>query len=421
MGTRWTLVFVGLVSGMITARYLGPHDRGILALVTSIPAVIWVLSNFGMNQASVYYINKKIYSEKEIGSACLFIPFAISSFIIFFIFLMSQKIIDRFDGLNMYYLVLSLSMVPFLVIQDSFLGLFRSLSLFDIVNVRQIARSFLGLIAVVFLLIYLELELKDLVKCLFVLEVFIAFWILFEVLRRVGLTLKVKTEIFKELCTFGVKSYIQNIIVFIHHRVDVFMIAFYLTSSDVAIYDISTLVGETLLFLPQSVAFIVMPYFVKFSKEDKVGKSLVVAKYSFYISLILSLILVIFGHYLIYVVYGQEYILSYNSLLLLLPGIVFSSFNGVLTPLFTAENKHHLTIKAGLLSLVLNLVLNKFMIPKFGVNGAAISTSISYSIFSASLIIIYKSLFKVKIADLFLFSKEEFQDIYLKFQREIND
>ncbi len=399
---------------MITARYLGPHDRGILALVTSIPAVIWVISSFGMNQASVYYINKNEHSEREVGSACLFVPLIVSTTIILLVWFLKPFFINRLDGLTPYYLSLSLVMVPFLVIQDSFLGLFRSLGLFDIVNVRQIARSFLGLAAVVCFFLYLKLNLGDFVKCLLFIEAFIAFWILYEIIKRVGLTIKVKTVIYKDLCKFGLKSYIQNIIIFIHYRVDVFMIAFFLTSSDVAIYDISTLIGETLLYLPQSVAFIVMPYFVKFSKYDKKNKSSKIAKYSFYTSLILSTGLIIFGYYLIEFVYGNDYILSYNSLLFLLPGLVLSSFNGVLTPLFTADNKHHLTIKAGLFSLVLNIVLNVYMIPNFGINGAAISTSISYSLFSIFLIILYKRLFDVKYSDLFLFTREEFINIFLK-------
>ena len=81
LGAKMVFIFCGFLSGMITARWLGPHDRGTLAVITALPATIWMLSSFGINQANVYYIGKRRFDLSNIISNAFIVPLVVGCFI----------------------------------------------------------------------------------------------------------------------------------------------------------------------------------------------------------------------------------------------------------------------------------------------------------------------------------------------------
>ena len=67
-GTRLIWSGMGVISGVILARWLGPYDRGILALVLLVPSTVLTLVKLGVSQATVYYINRKEASVDQVAS-----------------------------------------------------------------------------------------------------------------------------------------------------------------------------------------------------------------------------------------------------------------------------------------------------------------------------------------------------------------
>ena len=67
-GSRAVWTLLGTISGVILARKLGPHDRGILALVLLLPSTVITLSKLGISQANVYFINRKQVSIEQVAS-----------------------------------------------------------------------------------------------------------------------------------------------------------------------------------------------------------------------------------------------------------------------------------------------------------------------------------------------------------------
>jgi peptidoglycan biosynthesis protein MviN/MurJ (putative lipid II flippase) len=61
----------------------------------------------------------------------------------------------------------------------------------------------------------------------------------------------------------------------------------------------------------------------------------------------------------------------------------------IITRDFTSRNKQAVNIRAGAAALVSNVALNVFAIPALGISGAALATSISYSLAAFMVIIPY--------------------------------
>ena len=78
-GTRLIWSGMGVISGVILARWLGPYDRGILALVLLVPSTVLTLVKLGVSQATVYYINRKEASVDQVASNSVVLAFVLGT------------------------------------------------------------------------------------------------------------------------------------------------------------------------------------------------------------------------------------------------------------------------------------------------------------------------------------------------------
>ena len=99
-----------------------------------------------------------------------------------------------------------------------------------------------------------------------------------------------------------------------------------------------------------------------------------------FVASIPALGILLLGRIAIRIMYGAEFLPSCQALYLLLPGTLAMCVYMILSRYFTSKNKQQVTIMAGIIGLTVNVALNLILIPRFGIAGAAIATTSSYSI-----------------------------------------
>jgi len=86
------------------------------------------------------------------------------------------------------------------------------------------------------------------------------------------------------------------------------------------------------------------------------------------------------GKILIFILYGKEFFPALGPMLYLLPGILsLSLYQFLKTDIYSLNRPGFISI-VSLIMMICNLVLNYLMIPQYGINGAAISSSIYYTL-----------------------------------------
>ena len=64
-GGQLVMMAIGIGTGIITARWLGPHDRGLLQLLVLLPTTLGNFAKLGIPQASVYFMRRRGASPSE--------------------------------------------------------------------------------------------------------------------------------------------------------------------------------------------------------------------------------------------------------------------------------------------------------------------------------------------------------------------
>lgn len=191
----------------------------------------------------------------------------------------------------------------------------------------------------------------------------------------------------RELKNIYIKAlpfFFSSIIGIIYHRIDIFMLGFFKNQSEVGLYVAPYNLYEAFLFIPVAFGNVIFPKLVPLLRRRHfkfVNSNIGVLMYVLLIVMIPILVgLIVFSDDIILLIFGKEYEGSSIVLKIIPIGLIFHSFNNILGRMLYAVNQEKYQVKISILAMLCNVVLNLFLIPKYSIVGASISTILSFLI-----------------------------------------
>jgi O-antigen/teichoic acid export membrane protein len=207
--------------------------------------------------------------------------------------------------------------------------------------------------------------------------------------------------------------YISIIINSLNYRLDLWLISFFEGSNSygnaqVGLYSLAVNFSLFILLYSRLISSVLMPYL---SENDDVQRRKYFAIYSRIIFTTVSVfivLLILFGESLIVFVYGDAFSDSARPFKILLAGMLFTSMSQLFNTMLFSKGSNKIAIVANSGGLIVTLVLDVLLIPRYGSVGAAVATSFSY--FFIFIIYLYYLLAKerIRMAELFLVKKTDF-------------
>jgi len=191
---------------------------------------------------------------------------------------------------------------------------------------------------------------------------------------------------FAEIVRIGVRAEITLILTFLLLKSDVFLITYFLGEEAVGVYGVATNFTDMMQRVPNVASVILFAKVVRGQENSelslRVGQSMVV----FLIGS--AVILVAFGPQLLRLFFPR-YPDAYVPLVWLLPGMLFSGVGSVFNSKLIGEGYPPVTIWAPALALAVNVALNLWLIPVLALRGAALSTSVAYTLWGTAITVSY--------------------------------
>ena len=354
--TKFFLIFIKFAITIFTSRFLGAEGRGIFVLVNQIVGIANTFISISCGEGLIYYLNKSQNYKKKI--------FFITIFLILVFSLISSIILI---SLNIFLLICS----SILVDGDVTLNCLIFYTIGYFLN----------------LIIYFVYFFKITVKKLFY-----------------------KSKDLYKVIKYSSKIHLINFITELEYKIDNFIIVFFLDLKAVGIYSIAVTITQLVFYVTNSINTIVFPYVssnLKIIKKDEVILDMV--KLSFTSTIIILFPLVLAGFYLFPFIFGAEFLESYYIFLILAFGILAESISRVIITWFKGLNKTKELLNISVSCIILNIILNLYLIPILGLKGAAISSVVTYTLRMILILVRFRSFVKFKISKIF---KIEFKQLY---------
>ena len=195
---------------------------------------------------------------------------------------------------------------------------------------------------------------------------------------------------FRELLDYGLKGYLANLLQFFNYRLDALIVNAISGVASVGVYSISVAMTEVIWFVAQAFSTVMFPHVSSVDRRDADRVTPIVSRNVWFITLLGVVAMAILGRWLVVLVFGDAMLPAVTPLLLLLPGTFALSGVKVLTSYLSGIGRpiYATYIAAG--NLVLTVVLDIALIPRFGIAGAAAASSIVYTITAIVTVIIFR-------------------------------
>jgi O-antigen/teichoic acid export membrane protein len=398
--------FAGLLSRLIVAR-LGKEEYGLFTLGFAIFSVSIILALAGMNTGLVRFLSyhrakDDLAKMKNITAtaikACLFLSLGIGCAL----YLSSGAMAKLFfhnDKLIPVIKIFSLA-IPFCVMTELLLSItiaFQEVKYF--IFTLDFTECTVNLILIsVFLM--LGLGLRGVLFAFFLSQV-LSFCLAVYFSKNTPFLFSLKTKIDWELIRYSWPLGLSNIIWVILFGMDTLMLGYFLDTVQVGIYSAAAIVVLLLFMLPHAISILFLPTITNlYSQEKDIGFLYkAVSKWLFYFNLPLAVIIICFSKEIIALLFGPPYLAASQAMVILTLGYLFCSFSFIHWRILWLHKKTLLFFLVNLALLVTNLALNCLLIQRYYLLGAALATTISFSILGFLSAILAHRLSRIRLWD----------------------
>lgn len=375
--TRIALIGIGLVISVIIARILGPEGRGLYAVAMAVAATGIQFGNMGLHASNTYYVAKDRTLLPLLVGNTFFVSFVFSIIVAFaWVLFQIWPILAPVHGTL---LVLALSWIPlglaYMLMQNILLGINEVRAYNKIELVMQIVS--IALIGIAIIFHFVTVEIVFLIGLVTVLVG--AIWAFRRIKPHLSHQLSFSLPLFKDNIQYGIKAYLAAFFAFLVLRADLLMVQYMIGAEQAGYYSIAVSMADMIYLLPVVTATILFPKLS--SIPDNKEKWILSKKVILSASLILALLTAfaaLFSGVIIRLLFGNVYAPAGPAFVWLLPGIYFMGVQSIAVQFLNSLGFPKTIVAAWGLALFINITLNIFAIPRYGIIGASIVSSLSY-------------------------------------------
>jgi O-antigen/teichoic acid export membrane protein len=376
-GTRVLVLVVTFATAVVIARELGPTGRGLYAVAATLGAIGAQVGNLGLHSSNIYYVAK----DRALLPALIGNTLAV---------VLISGLGAAFTGMAFVFwpkgspvhgtlLLLALASVPFglayLLTQGLLLGV-NEVRAYN--NIEWVGKIFaLTLICILALVHGGTVELFFGATLLSVMASFL--WALLR-LRRVSTEPpKLSLAVFRQSLGVGVRAYTIAFFGFLLLRIDLLMVKYMLGATEAGYYSISQVLAENTMMFPVVIGLLLFP---KLSALREREERLQLANKAVLVTGALMLPAVVIAALaaapIISIAFGRNFLPAVPPFAWLMPGTYFLGIETVMVQLLNSDGFPSIIVAAWIADTIVNVAVNFWAIPRYGITGASIVSSVCY-------------------------------------------
>lgn len=370
-------MMISLIVGIVTTRYLGPSNYGLINYASAYTAFFFALSTLGINSVIVKEIIDNPQSEGEVLGTAIFLK-VIASIMSSLMILSVVSIVDKGEYETI--LVVAISCISIVCNAfDTFSYWFHAK-----LKAKCVAGcTFTAYVITSVYKIYLVVTGKNVCYFAFALSVdylVLAIMLMCSYKLNGGQKISVSLKYARDIMSKSHHFILSGLMVSIYAQTDKLMLKGMMNSTEIGYYSTAVSLCNIWCFVLIAIIDSFYPSIVESYSEDKAlfeKNNKILYAIVFYISIFVSVLFTVFSKFIICILYGKAYLPSSAPLRIITWYVAFSYLGVARNAWIVCENKQRYLKYIYLSSAIVNVVLNYFLIPEWGASGAAIASLIT--------------------------------------------
>lgn len=182
------------------------------------------------------------------------------------------------------------------------------------------------------------------------------------------------------LLSVSIPMFLANVMNYINNQTGVLILGAFRSEKEIAYYAVAAKFAALTSFLLIAINSMIAPKFAELYHSGKteelkkiIHKS---TKLIFYSTSPILISLIIFGRPVLRILYGEEFLIAYIPLLILIVGQFVNAISGSVGYFLTMTGNERITSLILSCAFLINISLAYFLVPIYGINGAAVASSL---------------------------------------------
>lgn len=398
LGGQAACAAIALATEICYARLLGPSGRGLVSLCMMVMGLCALVGGLGAEIPIVIWTADSIRKPSEWLSAVMFwgvIGSTLSSCLWAATYWLWHPAF--LHGITTPLAALVLATIPVSVFSAYFTAMLTGHERFRLRAGLTAGTQLAELLAVVALALILgrtaEIAIGAIWFGLFI-GALAAALVQWDTLRGMWKAAPAKNYLGKAL-SLGLRGQLGNVATFFNYRLDVFIVNYFLDPAQVGLYAVGVVVSESLWQIPHAAATALFPRTARTIGNGASEFTCRVLRLILVLALLSGIAMALLSPLLIPMIFGARFRPSVSVIWWILPGTIALSLAKVMSADLAARGKPEFSSIFAFASLIVTVVLDLALIPRMGIQGAALASSAAYLLDTILLAIALKTQLKV--------------------------
>jgi O-antigen/teichoic acid export membrane protein len=388
--TAGQLVAYALAFAMsvVLARALGPAGRGQYYLAITAAAVCVALVNLGVEQANVVLLARRRFSLAQLartsGTLALLVG-PVAAFATIGVYEATRSTV--FQTLSPSDIIIAAATIPISLHSLWLANVFLLAKRLPRTYVALVAGTTLQLSGALLLVAFAGLDVTG--ALLLFAGALVTTWLV--MIFWSGDVAPVRPSfdfhVVRAVVGFGVRFQLGLVVLFLLLRVDVFLVAAYRGPHDVGLYSLAVLFAELTWLLTNPLVQAVVPFQAERPLRESAVLAFKAARFNFVLAGALSIFFTATLWFALPLIYGASFRAAYPALVALLPGVWLMAGVRPLTVLVARDARGLAYSLLVLVAFAVNIGLNVLLIPRLGIVGASLSSTVGYAALAIGLLV----------------------------------
>jgi O-antigen/teichoic acid export membrane protein len=377
-GTQVVMAAVGLGTSVLIARALGPEGRGQYGAALAIGAIGVQFGNLGLHNTNSYLVSRdrSVLPRLIVNSLLVSLLLGgIGAAIVVVAFHLYSKSVPVHGAL----LFWALLWIPFGIAYLLSVNLLMGLREVHLYNLAELFSKFAGAAAVVVVVLSHRATPENLLA-ISLIAVALGLVLALRYLSNLfSGKMAPSLDLFLQNFQLGWKAYLSAFFAFLVIRIDLLMVKSILGPAAAGYYSIAGTIADYALLLPSTIGVILFPRLAA-EQNDRVARKLTLrmaALAGIALSGLLGLLLLFVKPFILFL-FGPAFMPAAGAIVYLTPGILFMGLEIIAVQYLNTRGFPVMVVWLWVLATALNIALNLWAIPTYGINGASIVSSVSY-------------------------------------------
>lgn len=380
--TRIFMSVNSVVAGVIIARWLGAKGLGQLAVINVAVATVVQIGSLGLPSANTYFIAQDPSRLRAAAVNSVAVALMLGGLLAVGLSSLAEVRPEWFGFVSADLVRVASASIPSQLITLIGLNVLLAVGKVREFNLLDLAGQSFVLLNALLALLVLGRGLTTLVvlntAAAMLVSVVVGVLIVIAARKLARSQWRVDASLLSQMIRYGLKFHVSILAGAIIFRADLLVVNHFRGPDEAGVYSIATQFGMLLMLLPGVIATLLFPRVT--AEQDARGEiTALVTRYTAFMTLICCLAAVPIS-LLLPVIYGAEFTDAWRLLLILLPGVYLVGLESVLVQHFNALGLPRIIPVYWVGVLIVNVVLVFALVPRFGAEGAAVASTVSYAL-----------------------------------------